>query len=413
MNNIELKERLDIFRQAELPRLQKLAAYFAGNHPILSERKEEGKPDNRLVNNFCRSITDSTVGYFMGIPVTYSADDAEVLREAVKLSALNDESFVNSALARDLSVYGRAAELLWCDAEGRARFSPVSPETSFPVLSEDVSETLIGAVRTFRQKDGTAFVQYMDGEAVYDYTEKSGVLETVYEREHFFGDVPMSFYRNNRDMTGDFEPVLTLIDAYNRLQSESVNDFELFSDSYLAISGMGGTTAEDLEKLRRDRVLLLDDGGDAKWLTKSVNDSYIENLKTRIAKDIYRFSGTADIAEIDSGGLVSGVALKYRLVSFENRVAVTEQFFRRGLMRRFRVIGSLYSALGRSIDFSSLKVSFTRNLPGNIDAAAELAVKLNGIVSKQTVLGLLPFVDSTERELERIRKESESDLRDA
>lgn len=403
MTTTELKDRLDVFRQAELPRLRRLAAYFAGDHPILSENKESGKPDNKLVCNFCRSITDSTVGYFMGIPVTYGSADAHTLAEAVRIAAVNDEPFVNSALARDLSVYGRAAEILWCD--GDVRFAPVSPETVFPILSEDVDEQVLGAVRIFRKRDGTVAVQYTDSEAIYDFEDKSGVLDAVGEREHYFGCVPVNFYRNNRDMTGDFEPVLTLVDAYNRLQSECVNDFELFADSYLAISGMGGTTAEDLERIRRERVLLLDDGGEAKWLTKSVNDSYIENLKTRIAKDIYRFSGTADIAEIDGGGIASGVALKYRLVNFENRVAVTEQFFRRGLMRRAEIIGSLYGVLGKAFDARSLKVSFTRNLPGNWDAAADLAVKLRGIVSDKTLLELLPFVDSAEAELERMRKE--------
>ena len=408
MDRKELRERLDCFRQADLPRLRRLGAYFAGQHRILSERKEPGKPDNRLVNNFCRSITDSTVGYFMGIPVSYGGDDPETLAEALRLCALNDEPFVNSALARDLSVYGRACEILWCGMDGDVRFSPVSPETVFPILSEDVCETLEGAVRTFRKRDGTVFVQYMDDKGIYDFQDKSGSIEATDEREHYFGTVPVNFYRNNRDMTGDFEPVISLVDAYNRLQSECVNDFELFADSYLAISGMGGTTLEDMEKVRKERVLLLDDGGEAKWLTKTVNDEYIENLKTRIAKDIYRFSGTADISEVDGGGtLASGVAMKYRLISFENRVSATEQFFRRGLMRRFEIIGSLYGALSKDFNWRSLKVSFTRNIPGNTEAAAELAAKLDGIVSRRTLYELLPFVENPDGELERLRKEAE------
>lgn len=408
MKTKELKERLDLFRHAELPRLRRLSDYFAGKHPILFDSKEPGKPQNRLVNNFCRSITDSTVGYFMGIPVTYGGDDADTLAETVRLCSISDEPFVNSALAGDLSVYGTAAELIWCGEDGEVHFAPISPETVFPICSEDVCETLVGAVRTFRRRDGVTAVQYIDSDGIYDFTDNSGILELVGEREHFFGDVPVNFYRNNRDMTGDFEPVLSLVDAYNKLQSECVNDFELFADSYLAISGMGGTTVEDMEKLRRERVLLLDDGGEAKWLTKNVNDVYIENLKDRIAADIYRFSGTADISGIDGvGSLTSGIAMKYRLVNFENRVAVTEQFFRRGLMRRFGIVGSLYKALGRSFDAKTLKISFTRNLPGNNEAAADLAVKLDGIVSRHTLLGLLPFVDSPDAETERIKKETE------
>lgn len=85
MKTNELKELLFCFRQSELPRLRRLSAYFSGQHRILSEQKASGKPDNRLVNNFCRSITDSTVGYFMGIPVSYGGEDGEALAEAVRI----------------------------------------------------------------------------------------------------------------------------------------------------------------------------------------------------------------------------------------------------------------------------------------------------------------------------------------
>jgi len=265
----ELSERLREFRAGELPRLRHLGDYFAGRHKILTESKDPGKPDNRLVNNFCRAITDSTVGYFMGIPVSYGCDDSATLAEIVRIGEVNDEPFHNSALASDLSVFGRAAEIFWCDMDGQVRFVPVSPTQIFPILSEDVDETVLGACRTFMLRDGTLRVQYADSEGIYDFAEKNGDLVVLGEREHLFGCVPANFYMNNRDMTGDFEPVISLVDAYNRLESECVNDFELFADSYLAITGMGGTTAEDLEKIRRERVLLLDDGGDAKWLTKA------------------------------------------------------------------------------------------------------------------------------------------------
>lgn len=396
-----------MFRHAELPRLRRLGAYYAGRHAILDESKDPGKPDNRLVNNFCRSITDSTVGYFMGIPISYDATDEETLAEVLRISGRSDEPFLNSALARDLSVYGTASETVWCADDGTIRVSVLSPENTFPIYSDDVSHELLAAVRFYMKPDGKLCVLYIDKDAVYSFEESFGELAPVSETEHYFGAVPVNFYSNNRDCTGDFEPVLTLVDAYNRLQSESVNDFELFADSYLAISGMGGTSAEDLEAIRRSRVLLLDDGGDAKWLTKSVNDSYIENLKTRIARDIYRFSGTVDISEFVGGSnILSGVAMKYRLINFENRVSVTEQHFRRALMRRWRLIGDLYGTWGRHFDWMSLKANFTRNLPGNYEAAAELAAKLDGIISKKTLLGLLPFVENISDECERIADEA-------
>ncbi len=201
--------------------------------------------------------------------------------------------------------------------------------------------------------------------------------------------------------------MLSLVDAYNRLQSACVNDFELFADSYLAISGMGGTDADDLSRIRRDRVILLDEGGDAKWLTKTVNDAYIENLKSRIAKDIYRFSGTVDMAEETlTGNTLSGVAIRWRMLNFENRVAVTEQYFRRSLTKRWRLIGHLLNLAGAGFDANGIRMLFVRNLPGMPEEAAEMAQKLTGILSRRSVIEHLPFVEDAQAEMQRITEEA-------
>ena len=411
MDTQRIAEHLGEFRLKTLPRLRRLADYYAGKHDILREAARSPKPDNRLVNNFCRAITDCTVGYFLGVPVVYSSDDEATLRLVNALSVYNDEPFTNSALARDLSVSGRAAEILWLDGDRMARFTPLDPATVFPIESDDLDGELEAAVRFYVPRGGdTTVVEVYTPEAIETYRIASGAkvsaagirpiggegvpeaLEKIGEREHYFGMVPVNFYKNNRDMTGDFEPVMSLVDAYNRLESDSVNDFELFADSYLVISGMGGAQAEDIERFRRDRVLLVDEGGDARWLTKETNDAYIENLKTRIARDIYRFSNTVDMSdESFTGGNVSGTALRYRMAGFDNRVAATEQYFRRGLTRRWELISSVEAKLGEKLDWRALGIRFTRNTPANTAEAVDMAAKLDGIVSKETICDFLPF----------------------
>ena len=405
----EIKAYIEQFSSRELPRLRRLEKYYRGDHDILRGVKERGKPDVRLVNNFCRTITDSTVGYFMGrrIGHHFAHDDgAEKLVESI--NHYNDDHFANTSLARDLSVYGRACEVIWYDDCHMPRFTPLDVMTVIPVYDGTVENELRAAIRFYSGSDGSGTViEVYESDKITTYAMSAGgEIIITDERPHCFGMVPMNFYSNNRDGEGDFEQVITLVDAYNLLQSESVNDFELFADSYLAISGMGGTTKEDIERLRRDRVLLLDEGGDAKWLTKSVNDAYVENLKSRIATDIFRFSGTVDMAENASlSHDLSGVAIKWRMLAFDNRVAVTESYFRRGVMRRWELIGNLFTALGKQFDWRGLRLTFTRNLPGVIEDAAETATKLNGIVSKHTLLGTLPIVESPEVEMKQIETE--------
>ena len=59
----DILTHLNAFLRTDAPRLTRLNAYYLGKHDILRAPKDPLKPDNRLVNNFCRSITDCTVGY--------------------------------------------------------------------------------------------------------------------------------------------------------------------------------------------------------------------------------------------------------------------------------------------------------------------------------------------------------------
>lgn len=207
-------------------------------------------------------------------------------------------------------------------------------------------------------------------------------------------------------MTGDFEPVLSLVDAYNRLESDCVNDFELFADSYLVISGMGGADREDIERFRRERVLLVDEGGDARWLTKTTNDAYIENLKNRIAKDIYRFSNTVDMAEETVGkSALSGTAIKYRMANFDNRVCTTEQYFRRSLMRRWEVVSCISAKLGGCSIGRRCARSSCAICPEITRAPRPVAKELDGIVSRKTIHELLPFIANADTEAARMAAE--------
>jgi SPP1 family phage portal protein len=168
---------------------------------------------------------------------------------------------------------------------------------------------------------------------------------------------------------------------------------------------MGSTDSEDIAKLRENRVLLLEEGGDARWLTKSVNDTYIENLKSRISSDIYRFSGSVDMTDDTLGQSASGIAIKYRLLNFENRVSVTERYFKKSLLRRYEMICNMLNTLGGDYTYTDIKISFTRNIPENPVDSADYAQRMSGVISKKSLLERIPFIEDVDSELERIKEE--------
>ena len=226
----------------------------------------------------------------------------------------------------------------------------------------------------------------------------------VEEIPHYFKMVPVSIYKNNEDETGDFEKVISLIDAYDKMESDSLNDFEYFCDAYLALVGFTAE-ADDVKKMKENRVLLLDKDTDAKWLTKDEHDATIENMKNRIDKDIHKFSKCPNLSDEDFASNASGVAIKYKMVGTENLVSVKERKFKRGLQRRLELISILQDIKLSAFDWRAIDIIFTRNLPTNDTEIAEVVNKLSNIVSNETLLAQLPFIENVQDEMERIDKE--------
>lgn len=76
-----------------------------------------------------------------------------------------------------------------------------------------------------------------------------GSYELVSSYPHYFGMVPVAIYENNEDEIGDFEKVIPLIDAYDKMESDTLNDFEYFTDAYLALYGFTAEP-EDITQMK-------------------------------------------------------------------------------------------------------------------------------------------------------------------
>lgn len=241
-------------------------------------------------------------------------------------------------------------------------------------------------------------IRYKTGDAVAD-------LHFLDCKQHGFNDVPIVEYRNNDDCYGDYEGVMSLIDAYDILVSDDLNDFEYFVDAYLALYGYTAEP-EDIAKMKQQRVLLMDNDSKAEWLVKKGDSQGVETTKERLERDIHKFSKTPNTNDKNFGGNTSGVAMKYKLLGTENIASIKERKFKKGLQRRLELISGILSVLSRpSFDWMGTDITFTRNVPINEDDVADMIKNLNGIVSKKTLVSQLPFVEDVDQEMEQLNQE--------
>jgi SPP1 family phage portal protein len=380
--------------------------YYLGKHEILSKKKDNPNvPNNKLVNNFARYIVDVNVGYLVGVPVSYSSQNPSLMDRIQVIFDTNNESEINFELAKMAAKNGVAYELMYQNEDGDTRFYPISPLELIEIYDYSIEPKLVAAIRYYSINEEIEVVEVYTTTHIrtYHFSKDKPVL--LDEREHYFGDVPVVVYENNLERRSDFEDVITLIDAYNKAQSNTLDDMEQFTDSYLMLVNYDATS-EDVAKLRESRVLALQQDGDAKWLEKSVNDSWIENYKTRLVEDIHKFSNTPDMGAEKFGTQISGVALKYRLLNLEQNRTNKERKFKKGLMRRLRLLANILNIKGQNVSYQDIVPQFTSNLPKNEAELAEMVGNLENMLSEQTLLGLLPFVEDVQEEISRKKSQT-------
>ena len=370
------------------------------------------KPNNKIANSYASYITDTLVGYFMGKPVSYNADDDKVLEELNMIFEYNDEADENIELAKNASIYGVAYEMLYMSEE-EVRFKSLDPKQCIPIFDDTIDSNLLAFIRYYDNYDvvqdktitiielitDTTITRYQCGNNYNDFT----LLDSY---KHYLGMVPIAIFKNNEEELGDFETVISLIDAYDKLESDSLNDFEYFVDAYLALYGFTAEP-EDIQQMKENRVLLMDEGTSAEWLTKNVSDNNIENIKNRIDADIHKFAKCPNMADKEFASNASGVAIKFKLLGTENKVSIKERKFKRGLQQRLELLATINGVLSDGFDWRSIDIVFSRNIPSNDTDIANMVNTLSGIVSEETLLAQLPFIENVQDEIKRLDADKE------
>lgn len=402
-----------------MPRFIKLKNMYENKNAIKSRVQEDkSKPNNKISHAYADYIVNSIVGYFMGKAITYSFNDEALQSKFDDLFKYNDESAENTQLATDASIYGVGCELLYLDAQLNPRFRAISPLESIAIYDCSIEENIIGFIRHWKIKNvdekDIDYIEYYTNEKIIKFTTSDNSQAEV--SEHSFNDVPVVVVDNNKDLCGDFEKVIDLMDALDKVVSDTANDFETFTNAILMIAG---TTLDDevLSRLKDSRILNIADGTGAKaeYLFKDLPDQALENYKNRLVDDIHKFSSVPNMSDENFANNLSGVSMQFKLSSLEFKCAIKESYFRKALLRRIELICNVLSLLGVAsrVDeiIRNVDIRFTRNTINNNEELVARSLQLSTLLSKETLLeNLLPFIPSVEVELERLANEREESI---
>lgn len=389
--------------------------------------EDSTKINNHLNNDFMGNIIDQIVGYLFGKNIMYGINQeryAETQYEQYML-ALDDFIIRNNLYDLDAetgkmaAICGVAYRLCYIDKNGQERVMSVDPWEV--VLLQENDETLYGLryYKGYNEKGKeTVFAEFYDEKDIYYFESNTTTTKTnfnlVSKEPHLFTGVPLIEFLNNEEKLGDFDKVKSLIDAYDRLVSDTQNELEEFRQAYMIFDGGAEITKEVILAARQSGAFSLPEGSKAYFLTKQVDVNVLEYQKKTLETNIYKFSQSVDMSDENfSGGTQSGESRKWKLIDLENKAMTKERKFTRGLHNQFKVICSSMQTKELNIEYLDIYFSFRRNLPVDYEYLAKVATELKGTVSQKTILELLPFVDDVEYEISQLEEERELMLEDS
>lgn len=433
------------FRRSVLPTMQEMIDAYHNEGAITHRQRSKGVPNNKLSHAYARYIVTIASGYLVGKPITYSVPEESHLDEQLeafkKVCKDADLQSVDAELAAKASIYGKGVNICYADGESRPMSASLDPRSAFVVYDDTVQHLPLFGVDFHDvydlsgQKTGCVVHAYT-GDMIYCY--KGADAEQIrripeLDQEHYFGGVPIVEFWNNEDELGDFQPVLSLIEGYDNVESDRVNDKEQFSDAILLLTGCQSETEEDEEeeddaeegekdrrsfaqKLLEEKVLSLpDEEAKAEWLTKTSDEAGTDILRKALNNDIHKMSMVPDLTDENFASNASGVAMKYKLFGLEQLVSIKERWFREAVRARIELIEHFMAVKAQpTLAASDVEISFTRSLPANDAEIASMVATLDGIVSREDLLPQLPFITDVRKSLDKLeRQQAEESKRQA
>jgi len=454
----EILSFINTYKAIEVPKLDKLWEYYLGHNTKILKRTiapNVNNPDNRIPVPYGRKIITTYSGYaFRPKYITYKEIEDETIEvpEGEKIETpyydqlnenfkINKEWIKTNRAGRNTAIFGLAYELVYIDTEtalnekgmitnkNYARWVSVDPREMILLYDFSIEPKKKIAIRFFKTEgnNGRVEVYYDDHYEKYIWTMKDDegneekLTKEGEDYTNFFGQIPVVSYYFGDEMNGLIEPVLPLLDAYDTLTSDSMNEFDRFAFAYLIMKKFGLTdqakkqSSEMVESaartLKKKRIFEhLPEGADISFLTKDIPDGFIKFMTDLLKQEIHAQAHVPDFTMMT--GALTGAAIDRLLFDFENVVSSAEADFDVGLCERIDLISIIYRTTG-GVDGSSDQIVIThkRNKPNNLAELAQTAVAMkNAGFSRYLIADIMPddIVPDVEKELERQDQDMEA-----
>lgn len=373
--------------------IEYLFNYYKGVQPILEREKKYHKEiNNKIIENHAREIVAFKVGYLLWKPIEYVSRKDNI--ESSSLENLNDFMLLEDKVGKDKtiakhqSICGTAYRLGLVNKdyeignnEAPFKVYTVNPKNAFVIYSADFKKEPVCGVIV--DKVPNAQNNLVIRVQAYTKTRFYEIINNIITKNepHTYGYIPLIEYPLNEERIGDFEQVIELLDAINRVQSNRLDAVEEFVQALMVFKNVD-IKEDDIKKLKELGAIKIKDGSkelsaNVSYLTQELNQTQIQTLKQDMYDVVLRIVGMPSQSDGNSSDSSNNgaIILKNGWQGADARASETEVMFKTSENQFLKLVLEITKVMTENkvnISLSDIEIKFTRRNYENLWQKAQV-----------------------------------------
>jgi SPP1 family phage portal protein len=345
----------------------------------------------RASSDFVNLIKNEKSGY-LGHNITRVIAEDVPNKDAIEDKYLNYDRInktptLRSELIGDMALYGSSYTLYYIEENEvyTKKFFPWNAEVFY---NEKTGTPEAGYVYVAgKEKDRMYIYDSVNREEYVCNKENdasSDKWELVESAPHGFGRVPLIQWKNNSYNMGNAERVLSYIDAYDLVVSDTSTEQSAIRQAILVLKDVEGAGSKDagddddgtgfMEKVQKAGAIEVGEGGEVSFTEKNLNPDFARMVLDELEKNIFRFANIVDSDKLINLSQATQKQISFLYRSMDNDCDITEKQMQWSLELEDRLLKSFWTTIDtKSLgDYDTFKIDyvFIRNKP--VDELADL-----------------------------------------
>ncbi|CAI3535143.1 Phage portal protein, SPP1 Gp6 [Clostridium neonatale] len=392
---------------------EKMYEYYKGDTDAIRKYLFITERSNLKINsNYIKKFIKEEVAYTLGNDITYeSRTENENIVGDIEYYTAHWDELHDTDVMKYLLIFTQVYELYYIDDNADFCSKIIKPTEGYAYYDKSSGKVLF-FIHAFKNDfdTTTSYIDVYMADYIYHYDGKFN--EIADPTPNIFGEVPVTIGKLTEEGYDDslYKDMKGLQDAFETNLSDIGNEISDFRNAYLLFKN-AQVDKEKIPEMKKLGVIQFpNSGGDAAWLIKNINDTFIQNTLDRYEDTMYQLACHINHNEKLQSNL-SGVALRSRLIALENKCSLQTKAHKNIVKNRIRFL-FLYLDLkkNKKYDYKDVKAIYTPNVPSDDLSTAQMLAQIpEGTISKDTSRALFSFVNNKVVEAEKVEKEQEKE----